>query len=124
VNGTGVTVLMLFSEVGDHLSHDVEKVVLKIFEVEGVDIVRALLNHYGACGVVRNDSNGTVLNAGVLNHFKDLLSDVVEGGDPTSGLKLELFLINLEFHNKFLLLFYKNLYFKTIFLKIAYDFLP
>jgi hypothetical protein len=96
---------MLLSKVGDHLSHDVEKVVLKVLEVEGIDIVRALLNHNGAGGVVRNDSNGTVLNAGVLNHFEDFLSDVVEGGDPTSGLKLEFFLINLEFHNKILLLF-------------------
>jgi hypothetical protein len=96
---------MLLSEVGDHLSHDVEKVVLKELQIEGVNVVRALLNHYGAGGVVRNDSNGTVLNAGVLNHFEDLLSDVVEGGDPASGLKLEFFLINLELHNKILLLF-------------------
>ena len=98
VDGTGMTILMLLSEVGDHLSHDVEKVVLEVLEIEGIDIVRALLNHNGAGGVVRNDSNGTVLNTGVLNHLKDFLSDVVEGGDPASGLELEFFLINLEFH--------------------------
>ena len=77
VYGTGVTVLMLFSKVGDHLSHDVEKVVLKELEVEGIDIVRALLNHNGAGGVVRNDSNGTVLNAGIFNHLKDFLSEKI-----------------------------------------------
>ena len=66
VDRAGMTVLVLLSEVGDHLSHDVEKVVLKELQIEGVNVVRALLNHYGAGGVVRNDSNGTVLNAGVM----------------------------------------------------------
>ena len=98
-----MTVLMLLSKIGDHLSHNVEKVVLKVLEVKRVDVVRALLDHNGAGGVVGNDSNGTVLNSRILYHFKDLFSDVVEGGDPASGLKLEFFLINLEFHNKILL---------------------
>ena len=48
--------------------------------------------------MVRYDSNSSVLNAGCLNYVEYLLSDVVEGGDPASGLKLEFFLINLEFH--------------------------
>ena len=39
VDRTGMTVLMLLSEVGDHLSHNVEKVVLKELEIEGIDIV-------------------------------------------------------------------------------------
>ena len=61
VDRTGMTVLMLLCKVGDHLSHYVEKVVLKILKIEGIDIVRALLNHYRAGGVVRSDTNGTVL---------------------------------------------------------------
>ena len=36
---TGVTILMLLCKVGDHLSHDVEKVVLEELEIEGIDIV-------------------------------------------------------------------------------------
>ena len=83
VNRSGMTVLVLLSKVRDHLSHDVEKVVLEELEIKGIDIVRALLNHYGAGGVVRYDSNGSVLDAGISNHLKDLFSDVVEGGSRT-----------------------------------------
>ena len=39
VDRTGVTVLMLLSKVGDHFSHYVKKIVLEVFEVEGIDIV-------------------------------------------------------------------------------------
>ena len=39
VNRAGMTVLMLLGEVRDHLSHNIEKVVLKVLKVEGVDIV-------------------------------------------------------------------------------------
>ena len=67
VDRTGVTVLMLLCKVGDHLSHNIEKVVLKKLEVKRVDIVRTFLNHYGTGGVVRNDSNRTVFNARSLN---------------------------------------------------------
>jgi hypothetical protein len=84
VDGTGMAVLMLLGKVGDHLSHDVEKVVLEIFEIEGVDVVRALLNHYGAGGVVRNDCNGTVLDAGSGNDLVYFLRNVMESGDPSS----------------------------------------
>ena len=84
VDRTGMTVLMLLSKVGDHLSHDVEKVMLKELEVKAVDIVRALLNHYGAGRVVRYDSNCTVLNARILYHLEDLFSDVMECRDPAS----------------------------------------
>jgi hypothetical protein len=101
VDRTGMTVLMLLCEVGDHLSHYVKKVVLKVLKVEGVDVVRALLNHYRASGVVRSDTYGTVLNAGLLNDVKDVAGYVVEGGDPTSGLKLNFLLKNLKFHFKF-----------------------
>ena len=36
---TGMTVLMLLSKIGDHLSHDVEKVVLEVLKVERIDVV-------------------------------------------------------------------------------------
>ena len=65
----------------------------------GIDIVRALLNHYGAGGVVRCDTYGTVLDAGLLNDVKDVACYVVESGDPASGLKLDLFLKYFEFHS-------------------------
>jgi hypothetical protein len=39
VNRARMTILMLLSKVGDHLSHDIEKVVLEIFEIERIDIV-------------------------------------------------------------------------------------
>ena len=39
VDRAGVTILMLLSEVGDHLSHDIEKVVLEVLDIEGIDVV-------------------------------------------------------------------------------------
>ena len=67
VDRAGMTVLMLFSKIGDHLSHDVEQVVLEILEIEGIDVVRALLDHHGAGGVVRCDGDRTVLDTGSQN---------------------------------------------------------
>ena len=99
VDGAGVTVLMLLCKVGDHLSHDIEKVVLKELEIKAVDIVRALLYHYRAGRVVRYDSNCTVLNAGSVYDSLNLLRNIVEGGDPTSGLELKLLLKNFHFHS-------------------------
>ena len=71
--------------------------MLKELEVKAVDIVRALLNHYGAGRVVRYDSNCTVLNTGSVNDCLNLLRNVVKGGDPTSGLELKLLLKKLSF---------------------------
>ena len=98
MDGAGVTVLMLLGEVGDHLAHDVEQIMLQVFQIERVDVVRALLDHDGAGGVVRRDAGRAVLDAGFLDDLNDLTGDIVEGGDPAAGLQLELFLINLEFH--------------------------
>ena len=98
MDGAGMAVLMLLGEVGDHLAHDVEQVVLQVFQIERVDIVRALLDHDGAGGVVGRDADRAVLDAGFLDDLNDLTGDIVEGGDPAAGLQLEFFLINLEFH--------------------------
>ena len=98
MDGAGVTVLMLLGEVGDHLAHDVEQIMLQVFQIERVDVVGALLDHDGAGGVVRRDADRAVLDAGFLDDLNDLTGDIVEGGDPPAGLQLEFFLINLEFH--------------------------
>ena len=98
MDGAGVTVLMLLGEVGDHLAHDVEQVVLQVFQIERVDVVGALLDHDGAGGVVGRDADRAVLDAGLLDDLDDLTGNVMEGGDPAAGLQLEFFLINLEFH--------------------------
>ena len=98
MDGAGVTVLMLLSKVGDHLAHDVEQIVLQVFQIERVDIVGALLDHDGAGGVVGRDADGAVLDAGLLDDLNDLAGNIVEGGDPAAGLQLEFFLINLKFH--------------------------
>jgi len=98
MDGAGVTVLMLLGEVGDHLAHDVEQIMLQVFQIERVDVVGALLDHDGAGGVVRRDADRAVLDAGLLDDLNDLTGDIVEGGDPPTGLQLEFFLINLEFH--------------------------
>ena len=98
MDGAGMAVLMLLGEVGDHLAHDVEQIMLQVFQIERIDIVRALLDHDGAGGVVRRDADRAVLDAGFLDDLNDLTGDIVEGGDPAAGLQLELFLINLEFH--------------------------
>ena len=98
MDGAGMTVLMLLGEVGDHLAHDVEQIMLQVFQIERVDVVGALLDHDGAGGVVRRDADGAVLDAGLLDDLDDLAGHVMEGGDPAAGLQLEFFLINLEFH--------------------------
>ena len=98
VDGAGVAVLMLLGKVGDHLAHDVEQVMLQKFQIERVDVVRALLDHDGAGGVVGRDADRAVLDAGFLDDLNDLTGHVVEGGDPAAGLKLQFFLINLKFH--------------------------
>ena len=102
VDGAGMTIVAFVDVVGDHLAHDVQQVVLQELQVEGVDVVRALLNHDGAGGVVGNDCDGTVHNAGILNDLHDFLRDVVESGDPAAGLQFQFLLINFKFHNVFL----------------------
>ena len=98
MDGAGMAVLMLLGEVRDHLAHDVEQVVLQVFQIERVDIVGAFLDHDGAGGVVRRDADRAVLDAGLLDDLNDLAGNIVEGGDPAAGLQLEFFLINLDFH--------------------------
>lgn len=98
VDGAGVAVLMLLGKIGDHLAHDVEQVMLQVFQIERIDIVGALLDHDGAGGVVRRDADSAVLDAGLLDDLDDLTGHVMEGGDPAAGLQFEFFLINLEFH--------------------------
>jgi hypothetical protein len=72
--------------------------MLKILKVERVNIVRALLYHYRTSGVVRCNTNCTVLNSGLLYNVENVACYVVEGGDPSSGLKLDFLLKNFEFH--------------------------
>ena len=98
MDGAGMAVLMLLGKVGDHLAHDVEQVMLQKFQIERVDVVRALLDHDRAGGVMGRDADRAVLDAGLLDDLDDLTGNVVEGGDPPTGLQLEFFLINLEFH--------------------------
>ena len=98
VDGAGVAVLMLLGKIGDHLAHDVEQVMLQVFQIERVNVVGALLDHDRAGGVVRRDADRAVLDAGLLDDLDDLTGNVVEDGDPPTGLQLEFFLINLEFH--------------------------
>ena len=98
VDRTGMTVVTFVSVIGDQLTHNVEQVVLQILQIERVNVVGALLNHYGASGVVRSDTNSAVLDTGCLYDLNDLFGYVVEGGDPASGLKLEFFLKYFEFH--------------------------
>ena len=98
MDGAGMAILMLLGEVGDHLAHDVEQVMLQVFQIERVDVVRALLDHDGASGVVGRDADCAVLDAGLLDDLNDFTGDIVESGDPAAGLQFELFLINLKFH--------------------------
>ena len=98
MDGAGMAILMLLGEVGDHLAHDVEQVMLQVFQIERVDVMRALLDHDGASGVVGRDADRAVLDAGFLDDLDDLTGNVVEGGNPAAGLQFELFLINLKFH--------------------------
>ena len=99
MNGAGVTVVAFVDKVGDHLTHDVQQVVLQELQVEGVEVVRALLDHDGTGGVVRDHGNSTVLDAGLFHDLMNVDRDVVEGGDPTAGLQLDFFLDHFEFHD-------------------------
>ena len=98
VNGAGVTVVALVDIVGDQTAHDVQQVVLQVLQVEGVEVMRALLDHDGAGGMVRNDAHSAVDDAGLGNDLHDVGGDVMEGGDPTAGLQLNFFLNNFKFH--------------------------
>lgn len=98
VDGAGVAVLMLLGKVGDHLAHDVEQVMLQKFQIERVDVVRALLDHDRAGGVMGRDADRAVFDAGLLDDLDDFAGNVVERGNPAAGLQFELFLINLKFH--------------------------
>ena len=98
MDGAGMAVLMLLGKVGNHLAHNVEQIVLQELQIERINIVRALLNHDGAGGVVRRDADRTVLDARLLDNLNNLARNIVKGGNPAAGLQLELFLINLKFH--------------------------
>jgi hypothetical protein len=67
--------------------------------------VGALLDHHGAGGVVGNNRNSAVLNARFLNDLMNIDGDVMEGGDPATGLQLNFLLNHFKFHNKILLNF-------------------
>ena len=73
MNGTGMAVLMLLAEVGHELAHDIQKIVLKIFKVEAVDIVRAFLYHDRACGMVGGYADSAVFYSGLLHYLAYLL---------------------------------------------------
>ena len=98
VDRTGMTVVAFVGVIGNQLTHDVQQIVLQKLQVEGVNVVGALLDHNGASGVVRSDTNSTILDAGCLYDLNNFLGYVVEGGDPASGLELEFFLKYFEFH--------------------------
>ena len=98
MDGARMAVLMLLGKVGDHLAHDVEQVMLQKFQIERVDVVRALLDHDRAGGVMGRDADRAVFDAGLLDDLDDLAGNVVERGNPAAGLQLQLFLINLKFH--------------------------
>ena len=93
-----MTVVALVCEVGDQTAHDVQQVVLQELQVEGVEVMGALLDHNGAGGVVRDHGHGAVLDAGLFDDLVDIDGDVVEGGDPAAGLQLNFFLDHFQFH--------------------------
>ena len=99
----GMTVVTFVHEVGDHLAHDVQKVMLEVLKVEGVEVVRALLNHNRTSGVMRNHRHGTILDARLLDDLVYIDGDVVEGGDPAARLQLNFFLNHFEFHRYYVL---------------------
>ena len=102
VDGAGMTIVAFVDVVGDQITHDVQQVMLQVLQIEGVEVVGALLDHDGAGGVVGNDCDGTVHNAGILNDLHNFLGNVVESGDPAAGLQFQFLLINFKFHNVFL----------------------
>ena len=75
-----MAVLMFLGKVGDHLAHDVEQVVLEILNIEGVDIVGALLDHHGAGGVVGDDGADAIFDARLLDDLHHFAGNVVKGG--------------------------------------------
>ena len=72
--------------------------------VEGIDIMRAFLDHDRAGRVMGSDAAGTVLNTGLFYDLHHFFGDVMKCRDPSSRLHFKLFLHNFEFHNPFLLL--------------------
>jgi len=122
VDRAGMTVVTLVSEIGNHLTHNVKKVVLKELEVKGIKVVGTLLNHDRAGGVVRNHRNGTVLDTGLLNDLMYVDGDVVEGGNSAAGLQLNFFLNHFEFHGCFVLsVCFKLIYCSTALQRLRRD---
>ena len=60
---TGMAVLVLLGEVGNHLAHDIEQIMLQVFQIERIDIVGAFLNHDGAGCMVRINNTYTCLDS-------------------------------------------------------------
>ena len=77
-------VLVFLREIGNQLAHDVQEIVLQVLQIEAVEVVRSLLHHDGAGGVMGRDAAGTVFDAGRSDDLPDFLRYVVKRGNPTS----------------------------------------
>ena len=82
VQRAGVAVLVLLGIIGDQPPHDIEQVVLEVFQIEGIQVMGTLLDHDRAGRMVRRDAAGAVFDAGRPHDLQHLPGHVVEGGDP------------------------------------------
>jgi len=102
VDGAGMAVLVLLRVIRNHLAHNIQQVVLEVFQIKTVHIVGSFLHHHAAGGVVGRDAAGAVAYAGSRDNFPHFFGNIVKRRDPASRLKLQFFLENFKFHGGFL----------------------
>ncbi len=90
----GMMILTLGTAGGDKLLHNLDDIHLQELSAEVINVVRALLDHYGAGGVMRVNSAGTHFDTGLFNCLLYLRSNIVEAGHMVMGMNLDLFEIS------------------------------
>lgn len=95
--GTRMQVLTFVTAGGDELLHDIDKILLKELTVEISNVMRALLNHYRAGGVVGIKHADTVLDAALGNNLLNLFGYIVEIGHVVLGLDCYFTFENFHF---------------------------
>lgn len=95
--GTRMQVLTLVTAGGNEFLHNVDKILLQELTVEIGNVVRALLNHYRASGVMGIKYADTVLDAAFGNNLLDLLGHIVEIRHVVFGLDCYFTFVNFHF---------------------------
>ena len=73
VDRSRMTILMLLRKIRNHFPHNIQKIMLKIFQIKGIYIMGALLNHNRAGGMMRGNTTSSVFDSRCLHDLQNLL---------------------------------------------------